>query len=104
MKIKEINLGQEVRKQMRLKGLKQADLARELGLHARSIPQFIRRKHFNSKMLVRLCNILEHDFLQYLYADPESNLTLMRIEQLKKENQELQKEIAFLKGVIGKIK
>lgn len=89
---------------MKLKGLKQADLARELGLHARSIPQFIRRKHYNTKMLIRLCNVLEHDFLQYLYADSESNQVLQRIEQLKREKEELSKEIAFLKDVINKIK
>lgn len=100
----EVNLGLQVRKQMKLKGLKQADLARELGLHARSIPQFIRRKHYNTKMLIRLCNVLEHDFLQYLYADSESNQVLQRIEQLKREKEELSKEIAFLKDVINKIK
>jgi transcriptional regulator with XRE-family HTH domain len=100
----EINLGQHVRKQMKLKGFKQAELARELGLHARSIPQFIRRKHYNTKMLVRLCNVLEHDFLQYLYADSESNAVLQRIEQLKREKEELAKEVAFLKTVINKIK
>lgn len=100
----EINLGAQVRKQMKLKGLKQSDLAKELGLHARSIPQFIRRKHYNTKMLVRLCNVLEHDFLQYLYADSESNQVMQRIEQLKWEKEELSKEIAFLKGVINKIK
>lgn len=104
MKINEINLGQHVRKQMNLKGLKQADLAKELGLHARSIPQFIRRKHYNTKMLIKLCNILEHDFLQYLYADNESNVTFKKLEEIRKENEELKKEISFLKGIIGKIK
>lgn len=100
----EINLGQFVRKQMRLKGFKQADLAKELGLHARSIPQFIRRKHYNTKMLVRLCNVLEYDFLQHLYADSESNVLLQKNEKLMEEKAELLKEIAFLKGVINKIK
>ena len=100
----DINLGIQVRKQMKLKGFKQSDLAKDLGLHARSIPQFIRRKHYNTKMLVRLCNILEHDFLQYLYADSESNAVLQRIEQLKKEKEELAREVAFLKNVINKIK
>jgi transcriptional regulator with XRE-family HTH domain len=100
----ELNLGAQVRKQMKLKGMKQSDLAKQLGLHARSIPQFIRRKHYSTKMLVRLCNVLEHDFLQYLYADDESNAVLQRIEQLKSEKNELVKEVAFLKGVINKIK
>ena|SRR5688572_10225575 len=100
----ELNLGAQVRKQMKLKGFKQAELAKELGLHARSIPQFIRRKHYNTKMLIRLCNVLEHDFLQYLYADSESNTVLQRIEQLKKEREDLLKEVAFLKSVINKIK
>lgn len=93
-----------MRKQMNLKGIKQAELARELGLHARSIPQFIRRKHYNTKMLIRLCNILEHDFLQYLYADNESNVTYRKLEETRKENEELRKEISFLKTIIGKIK
>jgi len=100
----EINLGLHVRKYMKLKGMKQSDLAKELGLHARSIPQFIRRKHYNTKMLVKLCNVLEHDFLQYLYADSESNAVFQRIEQLKAEKEELIKEVAFLKNVINKIK
>lgn len=104
MKNNEINLGLYVRKQMNLKGIKQAELARELGLHARSIPQFIRRKHYNTKMLIRLCNILEHDFLQYLYADNESNVTYRKLEETRKENEELRKEISFLKTIIGKIK
>jgi transcriptional regulator with XRE-family HTH domain len=104
MKNNEINLGLHVRKQMNLKGIKQAELARELGLHARSIPQFIRRKHYNTKMLIRLCNILEHDFLQYLYADNESNVTYRKLEETRKENEELRKEISFLKTIIGKIK
>lgn len=104
MKTSEINLGIYVRKQMQIKGLKQADLARELGLHARSIPQFIRRKHYNTKMLIRLCNILEYDFLQHLYADNENNVVMQKLEEIRKENAELKKEIAFLKGVIGKIK
>jgi ubiquitin C-terminal hydrolase len=47
---------------------------------------------------------LEHDFLQYLYADSDSNAVLQRIEQLKKEKEELAKEVAFLKNVINKIK
>lgn len=104
MKNNEINLGTIVRKQMQLKGFKQADLAKELGLHARSIPQFIRRKHYNTKMLIRLCNVLEYDFLQHLYADNENNVVLQKLEEKRKENNELKKEIAFLKGVISKIK
>lgn len=100
----EIKLGVQIRKQMRLKGMKQADLAKNLGLHARSIPQFIRRKHYNTKMLIRLCNILEHDFLQYLYADDASNTTVQKLKTALKENEELRKEISFFKSIIGKIK
>lgn len=100
----DINLGLYVRKQMNLKGMKQADLAKSLGLHARSIPQFIRRKHYNTKMLIRLCNVLEHDFMKYLYADDESSETMTKMKALEKENSELKKEILFLKGVLGKIK
>lgn len=104
MKNNEINLGLHVRKQMNLKGIKQAELAKELGLHTRSIPQFIRRKHYNTKMLIRLCNVLEHDFLQYLYADNDSNVTYRKLEEVRRENDELRKEISFLKTIIGKIK
>lgn len=100
----DINLGQHVRKQMHLKGMKQADLAKSLGLHARSIPQFIRRKHYNTKMLIRLCNVLEHDFLKYLYADDESSETLTKMKKLQDENKQLREEIDFLKRVINKIK
>lgn len=100
----DINLGQQVRKQMHLKGMKQADLAKSLGLHARSIPQFIRRKHYNTKMLIRLCNVLEHDFLKYLYADDESSETLSKMKKLQEENRQLREEIDFLKKVITKMK
>lgn len=100
----DINLGQQVRKQMHLKGMKQADLAKHLGLHSRSIPQFIRRKHYNTKMLIRLCNVLEHDFLKYLYADDESSETLTKMKKLQEENKQLREEIDFLKKVITKMK
>lgn len=100
----DINLGHHVRKQMHLKGMKQADLAKSLGLHTRSIPQFIRRKHYNTKMLIRLCNVLEHDFLKYLYADDESSETLLKIKKLQDENKQLREEVDFLKKVITKMK
>lgn len=62
MKARDIHIGNEISSVMNHRGLKQAELARRVGMPPQNILRYLRNASVHTSKLVDFCNVLDYDF------------------------------------------
>jgi hypothetical protein len=76
--------------------IRPADLRRGLQISSASLYDMFKRPGISTRMLLKVSQVLKHDFFQYYQSELGENI-YQKFEQLTSEHQQLQKELENLK-------
>jgi transcriptional regulator with XRE-family HTH domain len=86
-----VHVGKKIRQVADQKGVKIAELGRRINTARQNVYKILAKKTIDTGLLLKISNVLEHDFFQYYTP-------------LKEENQKLREENTLLKDMIKLLK
>lgn len=99
---KGIHIGKTLRRLLEKQGTSSVALGKRIGRSERAVQAMLRKKHLHSKVMVQISNALKHDIIRYLYQPdllPANQALQKKAEALQHENEELKKELKYLKEI-----
>jgi len=73
IQIPDIHIGNEISTYLKDKGVPKSRLAREIGMNAANLGKLLKKKSFETKTLISICNALEHNFFILWCPDIQSD-------------------------------
>lgn len=99
----QLHIGKEIRKIAKQKQITQVVLAEMITTSKQNIYSIYQRKTIDTGILVKLSNVLEHNFFTYYFNELAFDVDMELKEEINKIKQSLQekeKEIQYLKEII----
>ena len=96
------HIGDMLEKVMKEKDVSPRELAKRLDVTVQTIYNLIKTELPEPFRIEQFTQALDHDFYQYAYAPPKDFLAKTESEELqklRKENEEMKKELAYLKEI-----
>lgn len=101
-----VHIGQQIKSRVEQKGMSKAELSRRLNMSSTNVHKIFKRQSIDTGLLEKLGEVLDYNFFQFYtsgagtLSDPLiPYLSSTQVEQLRKENEELRKEINYLKEI-----
>ena len=102
-----VEIGQKIKEVFDGRHMKLTDFADELGTVRQNVYRIFRKRHLDTGLLLKISQVLHHNFFQYYVDRPQDTLENESINQLKIEaidyRQQLdlsRKEIDYLRKII----
>ncbi|SRR5687767_1748178 len=101
-----VEIGPKIKEVFDNRHMKLTDFADELGTVRQNVYRIFRKRHLDTGLLLRISQVLDHDFFQYYSSQPEehagqNNLKRMLGETEYQKQLELsRKEIDYLRRII----
>lgn len=102
-----VEIGQKIKEVFDGRHMKLTDFADELGTVRQNVYRIFRKRHLDTGLLLKISQVLHHNFFQYYVDKPQDTLENESINQLKIEaidyRQQIdlsRKEIDYLRKII----
>lgn len=102
-----VEIGQKIKEIFDGRHMKLTDFADELGTVRQNVYRIFRKRHLDTGLLLKISQVLHHNFFQYYVDRPQDTLENESINQLKIEAIDYQqqldlskKEIDYLRKII----
>lgn len=102
-----VEIGQKIKEVFDGRHMKLTDFADELGTVRQNVYRIFRKRHLDTGLLLKISQVLHHNFFQYYVDRPQDTLENESINQLKIEAIDYQqqldlskKEIDYLRKII----
>lgn len=101
-----IEIGAKIKEVFDARHMKLTEFADELGTVRQNVYRIFRKRHLDTELLIRISNVLDHNFFQYYSGAPDENLKqeeLKRVsleENYQKQLELSRKEIDYLRKII----
>jgi transcriptional regulator with XRE-family HTH domain len=102
-----VEIGQKIKEVFDNRHMKLTDFADELGTVRQNVYRIFRKRHLDTGLLLKISQVLHHNFFQYYVERPEALLPDGSVTQLKSEateyRQQLElskKEVDYLRKII----
>ena len=90
-------IGRKIKTVLRIRNMEVKQLAEALGMSESPAFRVLKRRHINTLLLMRISEILKHDFFQYFQPTPDlPGRHKLEKQKLKEELRQLKKENALL--------
>lgn len=94
----EVHIGKIIKDQIHDQRIRPSEFAKMLGIAPLGVSRIFHKQHIHSKLLVKISEVLKHDFFRYYSAGAGSS------EQMKTQNDECQKKNSQLELEVEKLK
>jgi transcriptional regulator with XRE-family HTH domain len=102
-----VEIGQKIKEVFDSRHMKLTDFADELGTVRQNVYRIFRKRHLDTGLLLKISQVLHHNFFQYYVDQPEELIQDGNVSQLKNEateyRQQLElskKEVDYLRKII----
>jgi transcriptional regulator with XRE-family HTH domain len=101
-----IEIGQKIKEVFDSRHMKLTDFADELGTVRQNVYRIFRKRHLDTELLIRISQVLDHNFFQYYSGAPEENLKQEEMKRLsleaeyQRQLESSKKEIDYLRKII----
>jgi transcriptional regulator with XRE-family HTH domain len=102
-----VEIGQKIKEVFDGRHMKLTDFADELGTVRQNVYRIFRKRHLDTGLLLKISQVLHHNFFQYYVDKPQEMLESENVNQLRTEasdyRQQLElskKEIDYLRKII----
>lgn len=97
-----VHLGDIITKVMKQKGITPSELARKLDVSVQAMYKILRRDMLDPFRVEQISIVLDYNFYQHIYIPPKEVIQEQEpdeMQKLLKENEELKKEIIYLREI-----
>ena len=103
-----IHIGKIISKTLAAHGMNKSEFARRINKTRQNIDDILLRESLDTNLMLTICNVLQHDFFQYYAGQLKFNkasslnkdLSEIKADlELQQENEDLKKEVAYLKEI-----
>ena len=102
-----VEIGQKIKEVFDNRHMKLTDFADELGTVRQNVYRIFRKRHLDTGLLLKISQVLHHNFFQYYVDQPDELVDQKGLTQLKSEASEFreqlelsQKEVDYLRKII----
>src|SRR5688572_6384860 len=95
-----IEIGQEIKEVFDSRHMKLTDFADELGTVRQDVYRIFRKRHLDTGLLIKISQVLDHNFFQYYLEHPASEIEDEKISTIKRELTDYEKQLELSKKEI----
>jgi len=95
-----IEIGQKIKEVFDNRHMKLTDFADELGTVRQNVYRIFRKRHLDTGLLIKISQVLDHNFFQYYLAQPVSETEDEKISTIKRELTDYEKQLELSKKEI----
>src|SRR5690349_23691410 len=92
-----IEIGQKIKDVFDTRHMKLTDFADELGTVRQNVYRIFRKRHLDTGLLLKISQVLHHNFFQYYVDQPENPAGDGNVVQLKTEAVQYQQQLELSK-------
>lgn len=95
-----VDIGQKIKEVFDAQNKKLTDFADELGTVRQNVYRIFKKQHLDTGLLLKISQVLDHNFFQYYVSDPDSSVGSENLRKLASQAQDIEQQLLLAKKEI----